>query len=49
PYETEISARLREAAEDLAVGGLDVNSAIRKATEAINKDVATLRTTLGEY
>lgn len=49
PYESEISARLREAAEDLAVGGLDVNSAIRKATEAINKDVETLRTTIGAY
>ncbi|MDF2836029.1 MAG: transporter substrate-binding protein [Paenibacillus sp.] len=47
PYELEISARLTEAAEDLAVKGLDVNSAIRKATEAINKDVETLRTTIG--
>lgn len=47
PYELEITARLTEAAQDLAVGGLDVNSAIRKATEAINKDVDTLRTTLG--
>lgn len=49
PYEPEISKRLTEAAEDLAVKGLDVNSAIRKATEAINKDVETLRTTLGQY
>lgn len=48
PYELEISARLTEAAEDLAINGLDVNSAIRKATEAINKDVETLRTTLGD-
>jgi multiple sugar transport system substrate-binding protein len=47
PYELDISARLTEAAEDLAVKGLDVNSAIRKATDAINKDVETLRTTLG--
>lgn len=47
PYELEISTRLTEAAQDLAVGGLDVNSAIRKATEAINKDVETLRTTIG--
>lgn len=47
PYELDISTRLTEAAEDLAVGGLDVNSAIRKATDVINKDVETLRTTLG--
>ncbi|WP_246066841.1 ABC transporter substrate-binding protein [Paenibacillus koleovorans] len=47
PYELEISAKLTDAAADLAINGLDVNSAIRKATEAINKDVATLRTTLG--
>ncbi|ALS23376.1 MULTISPECIES: ABC transporter substrate-binding protein [Paenibacillus] len=49
PYESEISKRLLEAAEDLAVKGLDVNSAIRKATEAINKDVETLKTTIGQY
>jgi multiple sugar transport system substrate-binding protein len=49
PYESEISKRLAEAAEDMAINGLDVNSAIRKATEAINKDVETLRTTLGQY
>nr|WP_246427731.1 extracellular solute-binding protein [Paenibacillus phyllosphaerae] len=48
PYELEIGSRLTEAAEDLAVKGLDVNSAIRKATDAINKDVETLRTTLGQ-
>ncbi|MBW7452471.1 ABC transporter substrate-binding protein [Paenibacillus sepulcri] len=48
PYETDILIRLTEATEDLAINGLDVNSAIRKATEAINKDVDTLRTTLGE-
>ncbi|MCA0756050.1 extracellular solute-binding protein [Paenibacillus sp. N4] len=48
PYEAEISKRLTEAAEDMAVNGLDVNSAIRKATEAINKDVETLKTTLGQ-
>ncbi|GAB7055078.1 MULTISPECIES: ABC transporter substrate-binding protein [unclassified Paenibacillus] len=47
PYELEITPRLTEAAEDLAVNGLDVNSAIRKATDAINKDVETLKTTLG--
>ncbi|MCA0756052.1 extracellular solute-binding protein [Paenibacillus sp. N4] len=47
PYELEITTRLTEAAEDMAVKGLDVNSAIRKATDAINKDVETLRTTLG--
>jgi multiple sugar transport system substrate-binding protein len=47
PYELEIGKRLEEAAADLAVNGLDVNSAIRKATEAINKDVETLKTTLG--
>lgn len=48
PYELEITTRLTEAAEDLAINGLDVNSAIRKATEAINKDVETLRTTIGD-
>jgi multiple sugar transport system substrate-binding protein len=48
PYELEITTRLTEAAEDLAINGLDVNSAIRKATDAINKDVETLRTTLGD-
>lgn len=48
PYESSISIRLTEAAEDLAIHGLDVNSAIRKATEAINKDVETLKTTLGQ-
>ncbi|MEK5057398.1 ABC transporter substrate-binding protein [Paenibacillus shunpengii] len=48
PYELEITQRLTEAAEDMAVKGLDVNSAIRKATDAINKDVETLRTTLGD-
>ncbi|TMV52703.1 extracellular solute-binding protein [Paenibacillus mesophilus] len=47
PYELEIGKRLEEAAADLAINGLDVNSAIRKATEAINKDVETLKTTLG--
>ncbi|MBH5317418.1 extracellular solute-binding protein [Paenibacillus sp. GSMTC-2017] len=49
PYQAEISVRLLEAAEDIATKGLDVNSAIRKATEAINKDVETLKTTIGEY
>ncbi|GAA3408857.1 ABC transporter substrate-binding protein [Paenibacillus hodogayensis] len=49
PYESNITVRLTEAAEDLAINGLDVNSAVRKASEAINKDVATLRTTLGEF
>ncbi|PWW06238.1 multiple sugar transport system substrate-binding protein [Paenibacillus cellulosilyticus] len=48
PYESEISKRLTEAAEDLAIHGLDVNSAIRKATDAINKDVETLKTTIGQ-
>ncbi|MGO4547924.1 ABC transporter substrate-binding protein [Paenibacillus sp. 2TAB23] len=48
PYESSISIRLTEAAEDLAIHGLDVNSAIRKATDAINKDVETLKTTIGE-
>lgn len=48
PYESEISIRLTEAAEGMALHGLDVNSAIRQATEAINKDVETLRTTIGE-
>jgi multiple sugar transport system substrate-binding protein len=48
PYESSISIRLKEAAEDLAVKGLDVNSAIRKATDAINKDVETLKTTIGQ-
>lgn len=48
PYESSISIRLTEAAEDLAVKGLDVNSAIRKATDAINKDVETLKTTIGQ-
>lgn len=47
PYELEIGKRLEEAAADLAINGLDVNSAIRKATEAINKDVETLKTTIG--
>jgi multiple sugar transport system substrate-binding protein len=46
-YELEIGKRLEEAAADLAINGLDVNSAIRKATEAINKDVDALKTTLG--
>ncbi|RXZ82510.1 extracellular solute-binding protein [Paenibacillaceae bacterium] len=49
PYQAEITVRLTEAAEDLAINGLDVNSAIRKATETINKDVETLRTTLGQF
>jgi multiple sugar transport system substrate-binding protein len=48
PYESSITTRLTEAAEDLAVKGLDVNSAIRKATDAINKDVETLKTTIGQ-
>lgn len=48
PYESEISVRLKEATEDLAIHGLDVNSAIRKATDAINKDVETLKTTIGQ-
>ncbi|WP_438350586.1 ABC transporter substrate-binding protein [Paenibacillus sp. FA6] len=48
PYESEITIRLTEAAEDIAIHGLDVNSAIRKATEAINKDVETLKTTIGQ-
>ncbi|OMF23430.1 hypothetical protein BK133_24370 [Paenibacillus sp. FSL H8-0548] len=48
PYESSITIRLTEAAEDLAINGLDVNSAIRKATDAINKDVETLKTTIGE-
>lgn len=47
PYETDISTRMTDATEDLAIHGLDVNSAIRKATETINKDVDALRTTLG--
>ncbi|MGO4697784.1 ABC transporter substrate-binding protein [Paenibacillus sp. 2TAB26] len=48
PYESSITIRLTEAAEDLAIHGLDVNSAIRKATDAINKDVETLKTTIGQ-
>lgn len=48
PFEPEISVRLTEAAEDMAINGLDVNSAIRKATEAINRDVETLKTTIGQ-
>jgi len=48
PYESSITIRLAEAAEDLAIHGLDVNSAIRKATDAINKDVETLKTTIGQ-
>ncbi|QAY65358.1 ABC transporter substrate-binding protein [Paenibacillus protaetiae] len=48
PYENDISVRLTEAAEDLAIHGLDVNSAIRKATDAINKDVESLRQTIGQ-
>ncbi|PWW06240.1 multiple sugar transport system substrate-binding protein [Paenibacillus cellulosilyticus] len=48
PFETSISSRLTEAAEDLAVNGLDVNSVIRKTSDAINKDVETLRTTYGD-
>ncbi|WP_164744323.1 ABC transporter substrate-binding protein [Paenibacillus xylaniclasticus] len=48
PYEAEISIRLTEAAEGMAIHGLDVNSAIRQATEAINKDVETLKTTIGQ-
>lgn len=48
PYELEITVHLATAAEDMAIHGLDVNSAIRKATEAINKDVETLRTTIGD-
>ncbi|SFT05202.1 ABC transporter substrate-binding protein [Paenibacillus sp. BC26] len=47
PYELDIGKRLTEAAEDLAIGGLDVNSTIRKTEEAINKDVETLKTTVG--
>ncbi|QAY65356.1 ABC transporter substrate-binding protein [Paenibacillus protaetiae] len=48
PYEADISVRLTEAAEGMAIHGLDVNSAIRQATEAINKDVETLKTTIGQ-
>ncbi|MNG02008.1 Bacterial extracellular solute-binding protein [compost metagenome] len=48
PYESDISKRLTEAAEGLAIKGLDVNSAIRQATDAINKDVETLKTTIGQ-
>jgi len=48
PYEAEISVRLTEAAEGMAIRGLDVNSAIRQATDAINKDVETLKTTIGQ-
>ncbi|WP_035155003.1 ABC transporter substrate-binding protein [Cohnella thermotolerans] len=48
PYELEIGDEMTQAAEDLAINGLDVNSAIRKATDAINKKVETLRTTIGE-
>jgi len=47
PYELEITPRLTEAVEGMALKGWDVNTAIRNTTEAINKDVETLRTTLG--
>jgi multiple sugar transport system substrate-binding protein len=48
PYEGEIAGRLNEAVEGMALKGYDVNTAIRTATEAINKDVESLRTTLGD-
>lgn len=48
PFELDVLGRLTEAAEDMAVGGLDVNSAIRKASEAINRDVETLIQIYGE-
>ncbi|GAA3408859.1 ABC transporter substrate-binding protein [Paenibacillus hodogayensis] len=47
PYELEITSKLTDAGADLAINGLDVNATIRKASEAINKEVETLKTTIG--
>ncbi|WP_026297551.1 ABC transporter substrate-binding protein [Paenibacillus daejeonensis] len=44
-YERKISKHLGEAAKDLAIGGVDVNTALRTAEERINKDLQTLKNT----
>ena len=44
-HERKISKYLGEAAKDLAIGGVDVNTALRTAEERINKDLQTLKNT----
>ncbi|WP_168735472.1 ABC transporter substrate-binding protein [Cohnella fermenti] len=46
-YDLGVSSALTDAAEGLAIGGLDVNTALRNAEEAINQKAESLRSTLG--
>ncbi|MCR2804679.1 extracellular solute-binding protein [Paenibacillus soyae] len=45
PYERKITSYIGEAAEAVAIGGADVNTALREAAEKIDKDLETLKNT----
>lgn len=45
PYERKITSYIGEAADAIAIGGADVNTALRTAAEKINKDLETLKNT----
>lgn len=44
-YEGKITKYLNEAAKDIAIGGIDVNTALRSAKEKIDKDLESLEKT----
>lgn len=44
-YEDQVTKFVSEAAEQVALNGVDVNTALRKAEEAISREIETLRAT----
>ncbi|MGO4371717.1 extracellular solute-binding protein [Paenibacillus sp. MCAF20] len=44
-YESKITKYINDAAKDVAIGGVDINTALRTAKEKIDKDLETLETT----
>ncbi|MCA0757402.1 ABC transporter substrate-binding protein [Paenibacillus sp. N4] len=44
-YEDQVTKFVTEAAEQVAVGGADVNTALRNAEEAIGREIETIRNT----
>lgn len=47
-WENDIAKHLNQAFADIALKGLDINSAVRNAEEAIRKDIETLKVTKPE-
>lgn len=44
-YESKITKYINDAAKDVAIGGVDINTALRTAKEKIDKDLETLEAT----